>query len=141
MGSGSIIALALGSSSAHSTLAIGAGGSISFQSTQKFNILDLGVTAGSTYTGIITGIGSNPGTEASWTIANQVSWVYTFTYDASNGGEINLSVTAVPEPSTYATGALTLLALIFIVRARRKPQRFKQKAAKETKVFLCSGAL
>src|SRR5207253_1094110 len=48
MGSGSIIALALGASGVHSTLAIGAGGSISFQSLQKFNIIDLGVTAGST---------------------------------------------------------------------------------------------
>src|SRR5207302_5037741 len=58
MGSGSIIQLALGASSTHSTLAIGAGGSISFQSLQKFNIIDLGATAGSTYSCIGTGIGA-----------------------------------------------------------------------------------
>src|SRR5207237_5302400 len=65
MGSGSIIALALGASGAHSTLAIGAGGSVSFQSLQKFNIIDLGVASGSTYTGLITGIGAYSGPERS----------------------------------------------------------------------------
>src|SRR6202011_4865610 len=44
LASGSVIELALGASGAHSTLAIGAGGSIVFQSLQKFNIIDLGVT-------------------------------------------------------------------------------------------------
>ena len=117
MGSGSIIELALGASSAHSTLAIGAGGSISFQSLQKFNIIDLGVTAGSTYNGLITGIGSDPGTESGWTITNQ-SWAYNFSYDAANGGEIDLSVSAVPEPSTYLAGALALAALTFNQRRR-----------------------
>ena len=117
MGSGSIIALALGASGAHSTLAIGAGGSISFQSLQKFNVIDLGVTAGSTYTGLITGIGSDPGTESSWTIANQ-SWVYNFSYDSANGGEIDLTVTATPEPSTWIAGALALAAIAYNQRKR-----------------------
>jgi autotransporter-associated beta strand protein len=117
MGSGSVIALALGASSAHSTLAIGVGGSISFQSLQKFNIIDLGVTSGSTYNGLITGIGSNPGTESGWTITNQ-NWAYHFSYDAANGGEIDLSVTALPEPSTYVAGALALAALIYNQRRR-----------------------
>ena len=117
MGSGSIIEIALGAALAHSTLAIGAGGSISFQSAQKFNIIDLGVTAGSIYNGIITGIGSNPGTEANWTITNQ-SWTYLFSYDATNGGEIDLTVSAltVPEPSTCVAGALALVALIYSQR-------------------------
>ena len=117
MGSGSIIAIALGASGAHSTLAIGAAGSISFQSLQKFNIIDLGATAGSTYNGVITGIGSDPGTESGWTINNQ-SWAYNFSYDASNGGEINLTVTALPEPSTYFAGALALLAIGYHQRRR-----------------------
>jgi fibronectin-binding autotransporter adhesin len=117
MGSGSIIALALGASSAHSTLAIGAGGSISFQSLQKFNIIDLGVTAGSTFTGLITGIGSDPGTESSWTIANQY-WAYNFSYDSANGGEIDLTITALPEPSPWIAAGLALAALIYYERRR-----------------------
>ena len=116
MGTGSIIMLALGASSAKSILAI-VGGTISFQSAQKFNIIDLGVTPGSTYTGIITGIGSNPGTEASWIITNQ-SWSYTFGYDALNGGEIDLTINPVPEPATCFAAALALLALIYNQRRR-----------------------
>jgi hypothetical protein len=98
-------------------LAIGAGGSIAFQSLQKFNIIDLGVTAGSTYNGLITGIGSDPGTESGWTISNQ-SWAYNFSYDAANGGEIDLTVTALPEPSTYVGAALAFAALIYNQRRR-----------------------
>jgi fibronectin-binding autotransporter adhesin len=119
MGSGSIIEIALGAALAHSTLAIGAGGSISFQALQKFNIINLGATAGSAYTGIITGIGSDPGTESGWTITNQ-TWTYLFSYDATNGGEIDLTVSAltVPESTTWFTGALALLALIYNQRHR-----------------------
>src|SRR5206468_10368115 len=95
MGSGSIIALALGASGAHSTLAIGAGGSISFQSLQKFNIIDLGVTAGSTYNGLITGIGSDPGIESSWKIAIQ-SCVYNFNFITANGGKHDIIVLISP---------------------------------------------
>lgn len=119
MGSGSIVQMALGASGAHSTLALSGPGTISFQSAQIFNITDLGVTAGSTYTGIITGIGSDPGTESGWTINNQ-SWSYNFSYDSSNGGEINLTVTALPEPSTYVAGALALIVLIYQQRERFK---------------------
>src|SRR5205823_7678725 len=117
MGAGSIIQLALGASGAHSTLAIGVGGSISFQSLQKFNIIDLGVTSGSTYTGIITGIGPDPGTESGWTIANQ-SWAYNFSYDSANGGEIDLTVTATPEPSTWIAAGLALAAIAYNQRRR-----------------------
>jgi len=117
MGSGSVIALALGASSAHSTLAIGVGGSISFQSLQKFNIIDLGVTSGSTYNGLVTGIGSDPGTESGWTIANQ-SWAYNFSYDSANGGEIDLNITAVPEPSTWIAAGLALAAVAYNQRKR-----------------------
>src|SRR5215471_2167648 len=124
MGSGSVISMALGASGAHSTLAIGTGGSISFQSAQVFNMIDLGVTAGTTFTGIITGIGSDPTTEGSWTINNQ-SWAYNFTYDSSNGGEINLTVSALPEPSTYVAGALALAVLCYGLCARFARVRFR----------------
>jgi len=117
MGAGSIIQLALGASGAHSTLAIGVGGSISFQSLQKFNIIDLGVTSGSTYNGLVTGIGSDPGTESGWTIANQ-SWAYNFSYDSANGGEIDLTITAVPEPSTWIAAGLALVAVAYNQRKR-----------------------
>ncbi len=117
LASGSVIALALGASGAHSTLAIGPGGSIVFQSLQKFNIIDLGVTDGSTYSGLITGIGSDPGTESGWTITNQ-SWAYNFSYDAANGGEIDLTVTAAPEPSTWCAAALAFGAVGYSQRRR-----------------------
>jgi autotransporter-associated beta strand protein len=118
MAAGSIVQLALGASSAHSTLAIGVGGSISFQSLQKFNIIDLGVSNGSTYTGIITGIGADPGTESSWTIANQQAWTYNFSYDSASGGEIDLTVTAIPEPSTWIAAGLALAAIGYNQRKR-----------------------
>ncbi len=135
MSSGSIIMLALGASSAHSTLAI-VGGTISFQSAQIFNIIDLGVTAGSSYTGLITGIGANPGTEGGWTINNQ-AWAYNFNYDAGNGGEINLSVTALPEASTYAASTLALLATVYHQRRRIPVQpleRFLRISARQSRV-------
>src|SRR5205085_2515652 len=46
------------------------------------------------------------------------SWTYNFSYDAANGGEIDLTVTAAPEPSTYVAGALALAALMYNQRRR-----------------------
>ena len=58
----SIIELALGPAGTHSTLARTAG-TWSFQSAQMFTFIDLGATTG-TYDNIITGLASDPGTEA-----------------------------------------------------------------------------
>jgi autotransporter-associated beta strand protein len=104
LSSGSIIELALGAGGAHSTLAR-IGGTWSFQTAQQFTFIDLGATTG-TYQDIITGLASNPGT-GSWTITNP-GWSGTFTYDGAN---IDLTLTAVPEPSTWIGGALALLAI------------------------------
>src|SRR5262249_7662734 len=105
MNSRSIIELALGPSGAHSTIAR-SGGTWSFQTAQQFGFADLGATTG-TYSNIITGLASNPGT-SSWTILNG-NWSGTFSY---SGGNISLTLTAVPEPGTYAVGALSLGAVL-----------------------------
>ena len=117
MGTNSIIELALGASNTHSTIAIASPGTISFQSLQQFNMIDLGVTSGSVFTGIVTGVGGDPGTEGSWTITNQ-AWAYSFSYDGGSGGEINLSVTAVPEPSTWVAAALAFGVVGYSQRRR-----------------------
>jgi len=112
--SNSIVELALGPSLAHSTLAR-AGGTWTFASTQKFTFLDLGATTG-TYDNIITGLASNPGTEGSWTITNG-GWTGTFTYDGGIGsGNIDLTLTAVPEPSGWVTAMLALCTLVVTQR-------------------------
>jgi hypothetical protein len=119
MGSGSIIQLALGSSAtSHSTLAIGTGGSITFQGSQSFAFIDAGAVAGTTYTGIITGVTSNPGT-GSWSV-NQTydpGWSGTFTWNSSTSA-IDFQLSAVPEPSTYAAAALAFAALLITQRRR-----------------------
>jgi fibronectin-binding autotransporter adhesin len=116
--SNSVIQLALGGSGAHSTLAIATGGSISFQSSQKFSFLDFGAqTTPTIYTGIITGVGLVAPVTTGWTITNS-GWSGTFAYDALNGGEIDLTLVAVPEPGTYAAAALAFAALMFAQRKR-----------------------
>ncbi|MFZ3377986.1 MAG: PEP-CTERM sorting domain-containing protein, partial [Chthoniobacterales bacterium] len=112
LNSGSIIELALGASGVHSTLAR-TGGTWSFNATQAFTFIDLGAQPG-TYTNIITGLGSNPGSESGWTITD-TGWIGNFTY---NAGNINLSVVAVPEPSTWIAGALALGAVGWAQRRR-----------------------
>jgi autotransporter-associated beta strand protein len=111
LNSGSIIELALGAAGAHSTLAR-TGGAWSFQSNQTFTFIDLGATVG-TYDNIITGLASNPGT-GSWTITNS-GFVGTFTFDGAN---IDLTLIAVPEPSTWIGGALAFAALGYTQRRR-----------------------
>ena len=110
--SNSIIELALGASGAHSTLARTGSGTWSFQSNQAFTFIELGTTTG-IYQNIITGLAADPGTENTWTITNS-GWAGTFMWDGAN---IDLTLTAVPEPSTW-TGAA--LALIGVVRWHRR---------------------
>jgi len=121
LNSGSIIELAFGGSFAHSTLARTGSGTWTFQSNQAFNFIDLGATTGF-YNNIITGLAANPGSEGSWTIMN-AGWTGTFSYDGT--GDIDLTVTSVPEPSTWVGGALAFAALVFTQRRRfvrsRKP--------------------
>ena len=114
LNSGSIIELALGSSFSHSTLARSGSGTWTFQSNQQFTFIELsGVTTG-TYQNIITGLPANPGT-GSW-IINNPGWTGSFTFDGAN---IDLTLTAVPEPSTWAAATLALVALLAHRRRRR----------------------
>lgn len=116
----SIVQLALGPSGAHSTLARTGAGSWTFDSNQAFSFIDLGAQA-TTYDNIITGLAADPGSEAAWIIQNP-GFSGTFTYDGL--GNIDLTLSAVPEPSTWAAGALALLAVGYTQR-----RRFQKKAA------------
>jgi len=118
LGTNSIIELALGPSLTHSTLARTGIGAWSFQSAQKFTfILNPGTTTG-TYNNIITGLAADPGTEGSWTITN-AGFIATFTYDGGVGpGNIDLNVTAVPEPATWFAGALAVAVVGYWQRRR-----------------------
>ena len=101
----SIVQLALGPTGTHSTLARTGTGSWVFDSDQAFNFTN--VQAGS-YDNIITGLASDPGSEAMWTILN-AGYTGTFTWDGM--GNIDLTLTAVPEAATWFGGALAVLLL------------------------------
>ena len=122
----SIVQLALGASGAHSTLARTGSGTWTFDNNQAFTFIDLGATTGS-YDNIITGLASDPGTTADWIIMN-AGWTGTFTWDGAN---IDLNLTAVPEPGTWAAGALALLAIGCRLRrhASRKDIQNPEKSA------------
>jgi autotransporter-associated beta strand protein len=118
-GDGSLIALSLGTSGAHSSLAR-AGGSWSFDLDQAFVFSDFGVAVG-TYDDLISGLtGSETGLAsiASWTIQNE-GFVGTFSYDGSGG--VDLVLTAIPEPASLASllGGFATLAILRRARRRR----------------------
>lgn len=113
MSSGSIIELALGASGAHSTLTR-AGGAWTFANNQAFTFLLLGTQIG-TYDNIITGLSGDPGGEANWRITNS-GFTGSFHYDGA--GNIDLTVTAVPEPTTWLAGFLALGTLGYSQRRR-----------------------
>jgi autotransporter-associated beta strand protein len=117
LNSGSIIELALGPSLTHSTLArTGSGGmrTWTFQSNQQFTFIDVGATTG-TYQNIITGLASNT-TVSGWTI-NNPGMTGSFSFDGNN---VDLNLTAVPEPGTWAAASLALIALLIHQRRRIK---------------------
>jgi hypothetical protein len=113
LNSGSIIELALGASGAHSTLNRAGSSTWTFGGTQAFTLINLGAQPG-LYTNIITGLASDPNSEANWTITN-AGWIGTFSYSLGN---ISLDVVAVPEPATYLAGFLGLVALGYHQRRR-----------------------
>ena len=124
MSTGSVIQLALGPSLTHSTIAISSPGTLSFATNQDFRFIDLGATTG-TYLGLITGV-PNPGTALnSWVIDN-AGFTGTFSWDSTNGGEIDLTLTKVPEPGTW--GAAALGAFVIGYTQRRRVSRLLARA-------------
>jgi autotransporter-associated beta strand protein len=118
LSNGSIIELALGASGAHSTLAHVGTGTISFASNQVFTFLDFGAQPG-LYSSIVTGVGATiptaPNTTG-WAISDP-GWGGTFAYNPLTDS-IDLTLTAIPEPSTWIIGALALAAIGFTQRRR-----------------------
>lgn len=114
-GDGSLIMLTLGAALANSSLDRTAG-TWAFDANQAFNFDLTGAVTGN-YTGLITGL---VGTEAglasisTWTISNAGA-VGTFSY---NAGSVDLNLTAIPEPSTWAL--LAAVGTFFVVTRRRR---------------------
>lgn len=144
MATGSIIQLFLGADGSHGTLARG-GGTWNLAANQAFSLP--GAAAGVFYDNILTGLAADPGTEGGWTFTS-AGMTGTFTYDGGNGpGNIDLTLTAVPEPATVLGGLLTVGALGWGMRRRRKAnaevrmqKSEKQRAGGERqKVAVCGG--
>jgi hypothetical protein len=117
MSSGSIIELALGPSQTHSTLAIASPGTLAFATNQDFKFIEVAGATTGTYTGIITGVPDPGAALNSWVIDNSL-YGGSFSWDNTNGGEINLTLTAIPEPSTWIGAALALGAIGLMSRKR-----------------------
>lgn len=103
LAAGSTIGLTLGASGAHSTLAR-SGGTWTFDAAQQFTLS--GSPAVGTYDNVISGLAADPLSESSWTVTNN-GYIASFTYDGDTGaGNIDLVITAVPEPATVLAGLL-----------------------------------
>ncbi len=117
LSTGSVIELALGNSYTHSTLARTGSGTWTFGANQLFTFLDLGVPGADPgyYDNIITGV-LNPGDLSGWTITN-AGWAGTFSWDGTNI-DLMLTMSSVPEPSTWVAGILTVGFLVWSQRRR-----------------------
>ncbi len=102
---GSILSLGLGAGGEHDTLNL-TGGLVTFDPAQSFRFLDQGASPG-LYANIITGLGSAPVIDG-WTVAND-GWTGTFSLSGNN---VDFTLTAVPEPGTWALLGLGLAALL-----------------------------
>ncbi|AHF89762.1 autotransporter [Opitutaceae bacterium TAV5] len=118
--SGSTIRLALGAGGAHSSIAR-TGGIWSFASDQSifFDNISEGAQAGVVYSGIITGLASDPGVDG-WTIAN-AGWTGMFSYD--NGSVSVVLNSVIPEPASVASVLAIVAALAACCVCRRRSTR------------------
>ncbi|HRJ71451.1 MAG TPA: autotransporter-associated beta strand repeat-containing protein, partial [Terrimicrobiaceae bacterium] len=115
---GTRIELTLGAAGAHSSLVRG-GGTWAFDSDQAFTFVFSNAAAGA-YDNIISGLtGSEAGlaTIGTWTITNAGA-VGTFSYDGAGG--VDLTMSAIPEPSTWALLALASAGLAAFGRKVRR---------------------
>lgn len=112
----SIIKLVLGAEGTHSSIARTGSGAWSFQSDQLFTFTLLeGVAADTTYTNILTGLAANT-IVSGWRIAPSSGVEGYFTM---NGNNVNLVLTAIPEPQTALLMAGGLMVLLFRRRENR----------------------
>ncbi len=109
---GSILSLGLGAGGAHGTLALG--GTVTLDVNQKFQFVDNGAVAGTTYNNIVTGIGA--GTDVSSFSVLNSGWSGSF---SNSTGNLSFTLTSVPEPSTYAMFAGALALGLAAFRRRR----------------------
>jgi fibronectin-binding autotransporter adhesin len=127
LNSGSVIELALGASGTHSTLAHVGTGTISFALNQVFTFLDFGAQPG-LYSSIVTGVGGTVPTApvtTGWTISDP-GWAGTFVWNPVTDG-IDLTLTAIPEVSTWI-GAAPPLAAIAVTQRRRLRRLISRRA-------------
>ncbi len=122
----SVIVFSLGTVGAHSSLARLGAGTWTFDSDQTVLFYNFGAQAGTAYTGLLTGLASDPGV-ANWTIANS-GWTGQFTYTsggAPNSGSVNFQLLTVPEPAD--AGLLLLGFSLAALNPRRSSQRPYQR--------------
>lgn len=114
LSTGSIIKLTLGSSGEHSTLAR-TDGVWTFASGQQFTLTSIGAGVGF-YDNIITGLTASLDTTL-WTITN-AGYVGTFSFDENNN--VDLTISAVPEPATWAYLGMAFFACFALFFRQRK---------------------
>lgn len=112
---------------AHIALVLGSGGTASYLTrvwggaTWNFGssqIFDLTFTDGAgvgTYNNIIRGLSSDPGMTG-WSFSNGIEGFFSY-----SGGNVSMTITAIPEASTGLMAAACVLC-VFIFRRRFKPQ-------------------
>ena len=109
----SVIKLTLGASNAHTSIDFtGNAGGITFDSNQAFTFIN---AQEGTYQNILVNVGVDPGTTGTWLVTNS-GYTGVFEYDGAN---IDLTLTAIPEPSTWALLALGFIAALALRRRRQ----------------------
>lgn len=113
MGNSTILEFSLSGAGNHSTLANTGTSLWTFAPNQIVTFLDFGAQSQTTYSGLITGIASDPGV-SNWTVQNS-GWINgTFSYNASTQ---SVDFSAVPEPSSFVW--ITMIFGIALLLYRR----------------------